>query len=287
MVAGSARRYNPGVRPTAAVLAAWALLLAAPAAGEPPPERDWEFAATPYIWLPAMTGSVTVRGREAEVDTDVADLFTETDLILAVQLELEAWYRQRFGLLLNGQWTRLDQDDNLLGPTQGPPFGPGIFPIQFDLTTNLGLLEVLGAWRAGTWELGSGAGSPALTVEPFAGARLTSLKITFDPNGGSDLDRRRTWADPILGARATLALGHERRWKLHFRGDFGGFGAGSEFTWNLVGGVGYEWRPKLCRVEAILGARALYQDYQDGSGTGRFEWDITQYGPAIGLALRF
>jgi hypothetical protein len=33
----------------------------------------------------------------------------------------------------------------------------------------------------------------------------------------------------------------------------------------------------------LLGARALYQDYEDGS----FGWDVTQYGPLIGLAFKF
>jgi hypothetical protein len=275
------------VRAARAVLVASLLLLAVPASAEPPPERDWTFDVIPYVWLPAMTGDVTVRGRKADVDVSIGDLFTETDFIFALQAQLEAWYRQRFGFVFNGQWTWLDQDDNSFGPAQGPPFGPGVFPIQFDLRTNLGLFEILGAYRVGTWELGSGPSPPALTLEPIVGARITTLKVTFDPKGGSDLDQSRTWVDPILGARMTLALGEERRWHLRIRGDFGGFGAGTDFTWNVVGALGYEWRFETCQVEAFLGVRALDQDYGQGSGTGRFEWDVTQYGPVLGLAFHF
>jgi hypothetical protein len=270
-----------------AIVACLALWTAPPALAEPPPERDWTFAITPYIWLPAMTGDVTVRGRTADIDTSIADLFTESDFVFGLQAEMEAWYKKRFGMIFNGQWTVLDQDDNSFGPTDGPPFGPGIFPIEFDLHMNMGLFEFLGAYRVGAWELGSGPSSPAFTLEPFVGARVTTLKVTFDPEGGSDLDQSKTWADPILGSRMDLALGNEGRWKIRFRGDFGGFGAGSEFTWNLVGGLGYEWRFDTWQLEALLGGRALYQDFEDGSDLKRFEWDVTQYGPVVALGFKF
>ena len=68
---------------------------------------------------------------------------------------------------------------------------------------------------------------------------------------------------------------------------FGGFGAGSDFTWNLLGGLGYEWRFDTWQLEALLGGRALYQDFNDGSGLLRFEWDVTQYGPVVALGFRF
>jgi len=270
-----------------AIVACLALWAAPAALAEPPSERDWTFVITPYIWLPAMTGSTTVQGRTAEVDTSIADLFTESDFVFGLQAEMEAWYKNRFGMIFNGQWTVLDQNDNSFGPTDGPPFGPGIFPIEFDLRMNMGLFEFLGAYRVGTWELGSGPSSPAFTLEPFVGARVTTLKVSFDPKGGSDLDHSKTWADPILGARMDLALGNEGRWRIRFRGDFGGFGAGSDFTWNLLGGLGYEWRFDTWQLEALLGGRALYQDFNDGSGLLRFEWDVTQYGPVVALGFRF
>jgi hypothetical protein len=275
------------MRAAALPFLAMVLLIAAPAWGGSGSEPSWTFAITPYIWLPAMTGETTVKGRSAKVDTSIGDLFTGTDFIFALQAQLEAWYQQRFGIVFNGQWTRLDQDDNSFGPSQGPPFGPGVFPIEFDLTMNMGLFEFLGAYRVETWELGSGSWRPALTVEPLVGARLTTLNVSFDPKGGSDLDQGKTWADPILGARTSLALGQERRWRITFRADFGGFGAGSDFTWNLMGGFGHEWRFETCQLEALLGARALYQDYREGSGTSRFEWDVTQYGPVLGLGFHF
>jgi hypothetical protein len=63
----------------------------------------------------------------------------------------------------------------------------------------------------------------------------------------------------------------------------GGFGAGSEFTWNLVGLLGYDFHIGSAASRAFLGGRALYQDVDSGS----FEWDVTQYGPLPGLGFYF
>ena len=55
-------------------------------------QGDWAFRVAPYIWLPAMTGDVTVRGTESEIDTSVSDIFTESDFAFALQGQVEAWY---------------------------------------------------------------------------------------------------------------------------------------------------------------------------------------------------
>jgi hypothetical protein len=98
-----------------------------------------------------------------------------------------------------------------------------------------------------------------------------------------DIEKTKTWADPILGARTILRFGNDNRWRWTLRGDFGGFGAGSDITWNLVGYFGYDFHIGSVSSMAVLGARGFYQDYSDGS----FAWDVTQYGPLLGLALRF
>ena len=224
----------PISRPAAARLGAVGLmlLLSAPIAmaeAEPTPEpvKDWAFTVAPFIWLPAMTGDAAVDGRKVDIDTSVGDLFTESDFVFAVQVELAAWYKERFGLLFNGQWTTLQQDNNQLQPSDGPPFlppggGPGIFPIEFDLDNNLGLFEFVGAYRVGTWNLGSGPSSPAFTLEPLVGVRVPSLKSTLKPKGNlSNVEEQKTWADPILGTRMSLAFGGDRRGHLAEPADSG------------------------------------------------------------------
>ena len=35
------------------------------------------------------------------------------------------------------------------------------------------------------------------------------------------------------------------------------------------------------------GYRAMYQDYTDGSGDNKFEWNVTLHGPILGLGMVF
>jgi hypothetical protein len=265
------------------------------ALAEPPPpeEGNWDFAITPYIWLPAMTGEVAVNGRSVEIDTSISDLFTESDFVFAVQVELAAWYKQRFGMIFNGQWTVLKQEENSLQPGDGPPFTPpggglGFFPVEFDLKSNMGFFEFLGAYRVGTWDLGSGASGPTLTFEPVVGLRVNHMRMKLSPNGNlDDVRQSKTWVDPILGGRLQLAFGSERHWRFKALGDVGGFGAGSDLAWNIAGLLGYEWRFKRHDFDLSLGIRALSIDYEDGSGSKKFEWDVIQWGPVLALGFKF
>lgn len=66
------------------------------------------------------------------------------------------------------------------------------------------------------------------------------------------------------------------------RGDIGGFGAGSDFTWHVNGLVHFQpWR----YVAIIVGYRVLDQDYEEGSGVNRFKYDMRISGPLAGLNI--
>jgi hypothetical protein len=70
-------------------------------------------------------------------------------------------------------------------------------------------------------------------------------------------------------------------------GDIGGFGVGSDFAWDAFGVIGYRF--SLFGQEnsgVIAGYRALSQDYTDGSGRDKFQWDVTLHGPILGLFVQ-
>jgi hypothetical protein len=72
------------------------------------------------------------------------------------------------------------------------------------------------------------------------------------------------------------------------RGDIGGFGAGSDFSWQALA----TYNAKLCdgngyTLDGFVGYRALAVDYHQGSGIRRYEMDTIQHGPILGLNVRF
>ena len=67
---------------------------------------------------------------------------------------------------------------------------------------------------------------------------------------------------------------------LMLKGDAGGFGAGSQETWQIYSGVGKEFKR---RYSTFLGYRRLSVDYRNGG----FIYDTNMNGILLGLAIRF
>jgi hypothetical protein len=102
------------------------------------------------------------------------------------------------------------------------------------------------------------------------------LKIPNAPDTGRRASR--SWADPILGLRYQQTL--SPRWSVVFKGDFGGFGAGSEFTYQLLGSVGYHFGKEN---SIHLAYRYLSVDYRSGN----FVADLAIQGLLLGFGFRF
>jgi hypothetical protein len=60
----------------------------------------------------------------------------------------------------------------------------------------------------------------------------------------------------------------------------GGAGVGSDLTWDVMGGLGYQWTEKF---STVLGYRAIGVDYENDG----FEWDLTQQGVVFGGVFSF
>jgi len=157
----------------------------------------------------------------------------------------------------------------------------------------LAIVEAGGAYAV--WSHGS-QGSPGSTAfDLLAGARYwhqevdvsADLTATLALSGplGLTLSGSRAiaksgsvdWVDPFVGARLRqqLAAGQE----FVVRGDVGGFGAGSQFSWQAIA----TYNSPLCEIHGIpvdgyVGFRALSADFSQGSGRSRFEWDNVIYG---------
>jgi hypothetical protein len=60
----------------------------------------------------------------------------------------------------------------------------------------------------------------------------------------------------------------------------GGFGAASDFGWDVLGAVGYQFTD---RFSTAIGYRALGVDYENDG----FKYDVIQHGPIAGMIIRF
>ena len=123
------------------------------------------------------------------------------------------------------------------------------------------------------------AQNDALTLDLLAGARLWDLDGEVAvPLAGVSIAPDKTFADPIIAAR--INAGIAPRLSTTLQADVGGFGVGSDVTYQLFGTLNYRFGQS---VYVSAGWRHLALDYDD-AGTA---FDGAQTGPLIGLTYRF
>jgi len=256
---------------------------AAARAEDPQPlsEGGWNFEATTYLWTPAVNGDVTVRGQKSDVNASFIDIVKDTDTLFA--------YNGQFGVS-NGDFSLLFSPTYMkLGATDHVQLPAGRTKIDSDI--EITYLELAALYRIANFTVGYDGTSPqTLSIEPLAGARYTNLHGDLTVNvagvpGKADSENSKVWTDPIVGFRSILTLTEDIDFTV--RGDVGGFGLGSEFSWQLASNLSYRFSLFNKEARAFAGYRALYQHYKDGSGANKFEWDATLYGPILGLSIAF
>ena len=121
-------------------------------------------------------------------------------------------------------------------------------------------------------------GSAKRPVDIILGVRYLDLEADLAlapvPPGGSASGGEH-FLDPIIGARRRRPL--PEKWGFAFRAGVGGFGIGSDFSWQLLA----DFR---CRISPLwkldLGYRYLDIDYDEDD----FKFDIAIYGPVLTFA---
>lgn len=239
------------------------LLVAVPAAGQDTP---WTFDLTTYGWLSATDGRMGADGRTVGVSNSFRDTIQDSDTVVSLMGRLEA-RRARLGLFLDAEYTRLGYDDLHIENAVA------------NATSTLFILEFGATWELMSGELGED-GNWAL--DALGGGRWTRVRNEITVNsGGPAADSRTDWVDPIVGLR--LRGQFAPRWEYTLRGGIGGFGVGSEFAWQAIATVGYRFELFGLEATALVGYRALSQNYE----SSRLIWDVTLHGPLVGLNLRF
>ncbi len=190
---------------------------------------------------------------------------------------------ERFGVFGNLVYGKIGDDStkNLSSTTAQLSVSSKMTFFDFGLTYRFDPMPIGSAGSDGT--------QSSVVLEPYVGGRYTNVQLDADFGiGGFNRSFSNTisFVDPIVGLRTEWELSD--RWAAVVSADIGGFGVGSDFSWNAIGLVGYRFGMFRERDAAVfLGYRGLGQNYSDGSGASRQEWDVITHGPIIGLNVRF
>ncbi len=213
----------------------------------PHSRNRWNIEFSPYFWMAALSGDVAVDGQRESIDYSASDMWNLRSWSMNFHVEGK---KRNLSLLLDFKLTRNDHEED---------------------TTRT---------EMNSWRLEGGAAYHMdYGFEVLGGVRYMDVAIDRTEEGEPESSGSENWIDPIVGARYAYEFVENTRFIL--RGDVGGFGVGSDFSWNAFVGVDYF----AVNVAFFVGYRAWGVNYSTGSGDDLFKYDLIQSGLGFGMTF--
>jgi len=213
-------------------------------------EEPWEFRFTPYAWAPSLHTDLEIgSGSSAESDTSLLDIL-DFAFLATGEVRKGDW-----GVITEFNYLALSQDASIAGGRGG---------------ADVGLDGVMGG-AALAYRFYDDDGT---AVDVFGGFRIWSLEATIDFDRLPSISRKTTFIDPIFGLRGSFDL--NEKFFVGGLAEIGGFGAGSELQWELVGRAGYRISDT---VSVAFGYRHLVLNFE----RDRLDIEATMTGPFLAV----
>jgi hypothetical protein len=221
---------------------------------------EWKHELAPYVWGSSMEGTVGIGALTADANLSFSDILDN------LEFGFMGMYRastDRYAITVDAIYMGLGVTERGQG---------GVLKADIDVD-QVGLAADFGY-----------ALTDRFTV--LAGLRYVDLETQVEvggPQGNARSARvQESWVDPVIGAQYAWPFADQ--WSLNLRGDIGGFGVGSDFAWQAIATLRWQFSP---RTGVALAYRHLDMDYEDGNGDGRFLYDVATSGPALGVIFTF
>lgn len=228
---------------------------------------EWQQTLVFYGMGAALDGDAQIGDLSVPVDVSISELFD------ALEFGAMGAYRAD-----NGTWSfTVDATYMGLGGTSEADRGLVKGDLDLDQTTLMGTagrrwtehLEAL--FSLAYFDLSTDL--KVTTIAPVSGA-VTVRTASVDAS----------WVDPMLGLHYSLPFRDD--WRFNLRGDVGGFGIGSDLSYQLFANV--RWQSGS-GFGAVFGYRLIGFDYEDGGkgSPGYQHFDLTEQGPLLGITYTF
>jgi hypothetical protein len=250
-------------------------------AAPPPPPEPWcvtppdtEFRIGIPGWITGLQGDFGVRGVVTDQDVKFTDILKQLDMIAVGSLY--ARYH-RWEIFADGQYLKISDTAKL----------PGLLFDTARVSLKSAFAEAFVGYRlincqraslslfaGGRYNYMSGDLHIAKDSDPRFPILREKLGISTNLRVSGSID----WVDPVIGTSGKLHI-----WKpvsLWAKGDIGGFGAASDFTWQVQGGLEFQVTRWLY---SDVGWRYLKYDYTSGGFTNKTELN----GPFIETGINF
>jgi opacity protein-like surface antigen len=236
------------------------------------PGSGWTFDFTPYIWGVAMSGDVQGGALPPiNIDMSFSDILDNLDAGLLGAFEAR---KGRWGLLFDAIYMKLETSGTASRTGPGPMGATATASAELQVTQTMFAAAL--AYRV--------VEGPA-PIDIIGGLRYAKIEADaaingsfFAQAGSVARSADKDWVDPYIGVRVLQSIAHN--WTLVSYLDIGGFGVGSDFTWQALLGLNYEFSKTFA---AKFGYRYLSVDYDKND----FVYDMADSGLYLGLGIRF
>lgn len=233
--------------------------------GQDDPGHAWHFLAEPYLMFPYMSGETGIgESLLLPVDANPGDIFDKLQMGAMLYLEAQT---DKWAVTSDLVYMKLEQEVT-----------PGALINSGEVSAKQLVWEMAGLYRiAPFWEAGIGGRFNYLQIG------VDALIYQFQP-GTREFsgDREKTWFDPLIITRLSTDIND--KWLFQFRGDVGGFGIGSDLTWQLQAYAGY----RFGKVFQLTGGyRILSTDFNQGESPREFVFDVNEFGPCVRFGFNF
>ena len=221
-------------------------------------ELGWKNSFVIYLLAPTIEGKAGIGPIDSDLDIDAATVFDTLDGAFLATYAVE---KDRWGALFDLIYMDLSED---------------VTGNRIPLTGEIGLKQLVFGVNA-AYRLND-------NLQLLIGGRFVDLttKFTLNLPSPARFKFNESWFDPTVGLRFAGPIGE--RWSYGVLGDIGGFGVGSDFTWQLTGSLSYRMTE---RSLFTFGYRYIDFDYENGTGPDSFRFDAAQHGPAVGFRFEF
>jgi opacity protein-like surface antigen len=233
-------------------------------------DGDWQYEATPYLWFPGTEGDAQAgTSPTIHIDQSPSENLKQLDIGLMGTFEAR---KDRWGMVFDAFHVRLSDGGTVSQTILGAPV-----EVDGDVGIRQTILSAAGYYRVT---------EGATAVDVVGGMRWVKLRMDADLSltalGQLLLTRNpsysENWIDPFVGVRVTAPIAP--KWALTGYADIGGFGVGSDNTWQLQAGATYTWNEKFT---STFGYRALHVNYDDNG----FDAKLDFQGLYTGLGIKF
>jgi hypothetical protein len=221
----------------------------------------WKVTVVPYMMGASMSGTTAVAGQALDVDMSASDIFSNLQF---GAMGLVVARKGDWGLGGDALWMSLGANGT----------APGPLGVTGSADMSQGGFAFYGLRRLGA------------SADLYFGGRVNYLSANLrlnTPLQVRSVDDSKAWFDPIVGVQLRTP-DSGRRVHAQVYTEIGGFGVGSDFTWQIFPTIGVRLTE---RASLEFGYRWLDIDYETGEEATLFKYDVLTQGPLVGFAFRF